>query len=179
MTFLIAFIIVTAICGAGMWKLVRVHHARIAGLDDLAGQTCPIDLQAFENLTDPAQTEFLRRKLSRKAFISIQRQRNLAALDYVHRIMLNASILTQLGSAALSNPDPEVVQAAQAMVNSALRVRVLATLAFMKLYLESVLPGYTVSAAGVFADYRRLTESAILFTRVQRPAFAGSLNAML
>jgi hypothetical protein len=179
MTFFIAFIIVTTICCFGMWRLVRVHHTRIAGLDDLAGQTRPIDLQAFQNLTDPAQTEFLRRKLSRRDFITVQRQRNLAAVEYVRRIALNASILAQLGSAALSNPDPEVARAAQAMINSALRVRVLATMAMFKLYLESTLPGYTVSAAGVFADYRRLTESATLFTRVQRPAFAGRLHAML
>jgi hypothetical protein len=40
-------------------------------------------------------------------------------------------------------------------------------------------PTAPLAAEAVFRDYRRLTESAVLFTKLQRPAFAGRVAAVL
>jgi hypothetical protein len=55
----------------------------------------------------------------------------------------------------------------------------LATFAIIKLYAHSIIPALPLQAEDIFRDYRRLTESAVLFTRLQRPAFAGRVSAML
>ena len=52
-------------------------------------------------------------------------------------------------------------------------------LALAKLYSRALLPVLPISMESVFAGYRGLTESAVLFTRLQQPAFAGRVSASL
>jgi hypothetical protein len=103
----------------------------------------------------------------------------LAAVLYVRNIAHNAGVLIQLGQMAQLSPDGQVAEAARVMVDRAAQVRMMATLVLMKLYILSVLPAMPFAAKGIFGDYRNLTEAAILFTRLQRPAFAGRVSAML
>ncbi len=48
-----------------------------------AGQLIPVDLEAFENLTDPEEEQYLRANLSPAEFRGVQRSRIRAAKMYV------------------------------------------------------------------------------------------------
>ncbi len=160
-------------------RIARGHEARLAGLEDLQGRTEPVDLDAFRNLIDPQETEFLRRRLPPQTFRQLHRERTLAAADYVRCIAKNAAVLLQLGQVTRDNADPEIARTAQEMIRLALSVRMSAMSALVALHVQSVWPGAPFSSDEVFERYRRLTESAVLFTRLQRPAFSGRVAAML
>jgi len=160
-------------------RVVRGQSTPISNLDDLLSLSRGVDVNAFRNLTDPDETRFLRQNLSPAIFRIVQRERTLATIEYVRNISHNAGLLVTLGQLAIANPDPQLAAAAQAMLSRALHVRMLAMFALVKLYTRSVVPVLPFAAEEVFRDYRQLTESALLFTRLQRPAFAGRVNAVL
>lgn len=172
-------LLILLLVAVGLLKLVRTQHVAVSNLDDLPANTHAIDMAAFQNLIDPAETDFLRRHLSPVQFRIVQRERTLAAVEYVRRIAHNAAVLVQLGQMARLNPDPQLAESARVMVERAAHVRIMATVVLMKLYARSVVPGFPFAAEGIFRDYRTLTDSAVLFTRLQRPAFAGRVGAML
>ena len=172
-------LLVLLLVAVGLLILARGQRRVVAQLDDLAGRTQPVDMQAFQNLISPAETEFLNESLPPSQFRIVQRERTLAAAEYVRHIAHNAGVLIQLGQAARSSPDPQVAAAAQAMVESAARVRMMSTLVLMKLYAASFVPVLPFSGEGIWQQYQTLTEAAVLFTRLQRPAFAGRVGAML
>ena len=103
----------------------------------------------------------------------------MAAAEYVRRIAENAAILLRLGQAARSDPNREIALAAQQIVNRAVVVRLLAMRALIRLYLEAWMPGLTSAGADIFDRYNRLTESVVFFTRLQQPAYASRVSAML
>jgi hypothetical protein len=177
----IVVIIVIAALGAALFfiRVSRGHAEAISNLEELSGRTQSVDLAAFRNLIDPAETAFLRAHLNSASFRSVQRERNQAAAEYVERIAQNAAILLRLGQAARTNPDPEIAKAAQSMIERALVVRMIAMQALVKLKLQALLPGIDFSNLDVFERYGRLTESAALFTRLQRPAYSAHVLAML
>src|SRR3954471_13307375 len=162
----IVIVIVTVALLAALFfiRVSRGHAAAISNLDELSGRTQPIDLPAFRNLIDPQETAFLRRHLAPQDFRAIHRERTQATAEYVQRIALNAAVLLRLGQAARTNPDPEVVRAAQSMIERALVVRMIPMQALIKLRMQAMLPGIDFSNLNVFERYGRLTESAALFT---------------
>jgi hypothetical protein len=72
-----------------------------------------------------------------------------------------------------------VAQAAQALVNNGLRMRLLAMQVQAKLYGELLIPQFSTELEPVAERYRQLTEAAGLLARLQQPAFAGRVAAML
>ncbi len=159
-------------------RVSRGHAEAISNIDELNGRTQPVDTQAFRNLIDPAETEFLRRKLPPRAFRSVHRERSHAAAEYVQRIAHNSAILLRLGQAARTNPDPEIARAAHAMIERALAVRMLSMQVLIKLRIQAIL-GIDFPSLDLFERYGRLTESVALFTRLQRPAYSSHVLAML
>ena len=179
MTFVFIALVLLLLVAFGLLAIARGHRHAVSGLDDLSLKTRAVDLAAFQNLIDPAETRFLRSSLKLGEFHAVQRERMLAAAEYAQRIQHNAGVLLQLGQSARLNPDPQVATAAQAMVERAARVRLLSTIVLFKLYAQYVIPSLPFAFERIFQDYQRLTEAAVLFTRLQRPAFAGRVGAML
>lgn len=177
--FVVTALVLLAFVAFGFLLLVRSQKKTVSKLDELAGNTRAVDMAALHNLIDPDETRFLRQTLPLAQFRRVQRERTLATADYVRNIMHNAGVLSQLGQLGLTSPDPQLSQAAQVMVERAGQVRLMATLVLMKLYLHSLMPSLPFASANVLRDYRNLTEAALLFTRLQRPAFAGRVGAML
>lgn len=177
----LVLIIVGAALGSALFfvGMSKRHANAISRFEELDGRTKPVDMKAFRNLIALSEARYLEENLPAKVLRSIQRERALAAAEYVQRIAHNARVLSRLGQAARTNPDPEVARAATAMVNSALAVRLLAMRALAKLYVQAWLPQIGFSAEDVFDRYRRLTDSASLFVRLQQPAYASRLSAML
>src|SRR5271168_4481352 len=76
-----------------------------------AGATRPIDIEAFRNLTSPAEDEYLRRRLPPAQFRLVRRRRLLAMAAYVHVAASNAAVLVRVGEAALAGGDPRLADA--------------------------------------------------------------------
>jgi hypothetical protein len=177
----VVIVIVFAALFAALF-LVRVsrgHAEAISSLDELGGRTQSVDIEAFLNLIDPLETAYLRRSLSGKSLRAVHRARMQAAVEYVERIAQNAAVLLRLGQAARVSPDPEVARAAQAIMDRALVVRVSAMQALIKLKLQILLPGVDLSTLSISERYARLTEAVVVLTRLERPAHAATVMAML
>lgn len=177
----IAFGLVLAAMMASLYlvRLSRGHAEAISRLDELEGRTQPVDIEAFRNLVDPLETQYLQTRLPAKIFRKIERERALAAVEYVQRIAHNAAVLVRLAQAARTNPDPEVARAAQAMFRNAVTVRMMSMRALVKLYVQAWLPQLGLSTHDIFEGYRSLRDSAALLVRLQQPAYASRVNSML
>jgi hypothetical protein len=160
------------------WNFRR-ERILVRNLEDLAGQTRPVDFASFNNLLDTSQEQFLKQHLSSSDYRRIRRARLLATLEYVKRLAHNAQVLMRLGEAARTSSEPQVAQAAQTLVNNALRMRLLALSAMIKLYGELWVPQVSAQLEPVADRYRQLTDAAGLLARLQQPAYAGRVAAML
>lgn len=160
-------------------QAVRGQSVAVNRLEELEGRTQPVDLQAFRNLTDPREEEYLKAQLRPADFRALQRERLRAALGYVRRAANNASILLRVGEAARRNADPEIARAADELVESALKLRMYALLAVGLLHVRILLPDGGWSPARVAADYQGLRERVARLSRLQRPEYAGRIAAAL
>ena len=158
---------------------VRGQSVAVGRLEELEGRTQPLDLEAFRNLTDPQEEEYLRTQLAPAEFRAIHRERLRAALGYVRRAAHNASILLRLGEAARRNADPEIARAAGELVEGALKLRMYALLVECLLRARILVPAGDWSPARVAADYQGLRERVALLCRLQLPEHAGRISAAL
>jgi hypothetical protein len=155
------------------------HRSSIAGLDDLAGQTQPVDIDAFRNLIDPDEDEFLRTNLSPGQFRVIQRERIQSALDYIRRSTHNAACLLRLGETAARSTDPRIAQAGRQLIESALQLRANALLSTVKLRARMALPGARFSYGKLADNYQHLSGLAGQLALMQHPTHASRLSALL
>ena len=84
-------------------RISRGHAEAIARLEELDGRTQPVDIEALRNLIDPQETHYLQTRLPAKVFRKLERERALAAAEYVQRIAHNAAVLVRLAQAARTN----------------------------------------------------------------------------
>ena len=150
----------------------RIFHSRHS---DSRPQVRPVDIQAFRNLIDSDEEEFLRRNLPPADFRAVQRQRLLAAVEYIRLAAHNAGVLVRVGESARRSSDPSVAQAGERLVDTAIRLRLYAFQALVKLYVAILLPGARVSAAGLAENYERMTHVVFLLGRLQHPSRQGSV----
>jgi hypothetical protein len=159
--------------------VARGRSAPVSNLEDLAGNTRPVDLEAFRNLVDSEEEEFLRANLPAEDFCAVRRERLRAAVEYVHCAAHNASILLRLGEAARRSLDPRIAEAGQQLVDSALRLRLYSLLALARLYVGIALPQLRLSPAGVLESYQHLSGLAARLAVMQNPARAARVAAIL
>ena len=158
---------------------VRGKTSPVGELDDLVGRTRPVDIDAFRNLIDPAEEDFLRENLPASEFRAIQRERLRVAVEYVSCAAHNAAILVRLGEAARVSADPRIADAGQQLLDSALRLRLYALLSMIRLYLGIALPGVRLSAGRLVDNYQHLSSLAGQLVFMQYPARASRLPAIL
>jgi hypothetical protein len=148
-----------------------------AGANALAGQLRPIDVQAFRNLVNPMERDFLRQHLSGSQFRTVQRARLWAMAAYLQEAGRNAALLVRIGELALSTADPRTENAARELVDEALLVRRNTALALFRIYLALAWPHGTFADEGMLNSYERLSGAAMLLGRLQNPASAVRLSA--
>ena len=146
---------------------------------DLTAEIQPIDVEAFRNLLNPADAEFLRRHLDAAQFRLVQRARLRAMAAYVREAGRNAAVLIHLGQAAMAAADPRTLDAAQQLVNEALLVRRNAALALLKISIALAWPVSGDAAVHVFDGYQQLSRSAMLLGRLQNPAMPLRVSVRL
>jgi hypothetical protein len=99
-----------------------------------------LDMEAFRNLVDPAEEEFLRTSLPAHEFRRIKRERAHAALAYV-RALSDASLqFARFGDAARRSPDSLIAASGKQIANSAIYLRLRAMDASLQLTLAATFP---------------------------------------
>jgi hypothetical protein len=161
--------------------LVRIRGLGIAPIETskLADRLLAVDLEAFRNLVDPAEEQYLREQLPAAEFRYIQRQRLRAALDYIGGVSHNAAILLHVGQVARLSPDPRVAEAARQLVDDAVRLRLYALVATAKLFARMAFPGTVLESAGIVDSYQSASHRAALLGRLQNPTHAALLSKAL
>jgi hypothetical protein len=132
------------------------------GVERLAEKLRSVDVDAFRNLTDPDEEQYLRDHLGAGDFRKIQRARILTAIEYVSCVAQNAAILIRLGDAARHSPSPSTAEAGEKLVDTAIRLRLYAFHAIVKLYLGLVLPGPRVSPVRIAESYEQMTRLVVM-----------------
>jgi hypothetical protein len=145
---------------------------------NLAVSIHPIDIEAFRNLINPAEDDYLRRGLRPGQFRMVRRERLRAMAAYVEIAGRNAAALVRVGEAALASGDARVATAAQQLVNDALLLRRNATLALARIYLALAWPNSGFAAVRVVDRYEQLSGAAMLLGRLQNPGVPVRLSAM-
>jgi hypothetical protein len=138
-------------------RLAKGRSSAIGRVEDLAGRVRPVDVEAFRNLMDPAEEQFLRANLAPPEFRKIQRERLRAAIEYISCAAKNAAVLIHMGEAARRSADPSVAEAGEKLVDSAIRLRLYAFQTVAKLYVGIVIPGVRPSPVGLAESYEQLT----------------------
>jgi hypothetical protein len=154
-------------------------NSSVNRLEDLAGRTRPVDLEAFRNLVDPREEDFLRAHLLPRQFRAVHRARMRAALEYVQNTAHNAAFLLRVGEAATRSADPRIAQAGTQLVDSALRLRAYALLSGAKLYARMMFPKRRLAFGKLADNYQDLSALASQLALMQHPTQAARLSALL
>jgi hypothetical protein len=144
---------------------------------ELATQLRPVDIDAFCNLVDPEEEQFLRSKLPLGLFRSVRRERLLAAAEYIGAVSHNAAILTQVGESVRHHADPNTAQAAQELANNAVRLRLHCSLVMLKLWAAIVLPGAGLSSSTLVDRYQHLSALARCLGRLPYSSDSSEVSA--
>lgn len=160
-------VILGAVLALSFFVLGGFRAARTSRADELIRSIQPVDLEAFRNLTEPSEEEFLRSTLPPAAFRSLQRERLRAAIDYLAGVSHNAGILLQMGQVARRSQDPQVAEAGSRLTDDALRLRIYSMMAICKLGLRYAFPETAVQAGGVIDRYQHLSSAALRLGRMQ------------
>jgi hypothetical protein len=170
--FAVVALVLFVLKGIGMGRVLKDEG-------ELSQQIRAVDLDAFRNLTDPEEEEFLRANLPAAEFRAIQRRRLRAAIDYLSGVSHNAALLLQLGQTARRSPDARVAEAGRKLVDNAVRLRLYSVLATGKLCVRIVFPGAAVQPAGIVDRYQQVTEGALQLGRLQYPGRGALLSRTL
>jgi len=165
-------LILVALAFVALGFSVRLTKGRALTAEVLENPTDHIravDLEAFQNLVDPGEEEYLRVNLPPAQFRRIQRERLRAAVEYVSCAAQNAAILLRLADAGRRSPDPATAEAAEKLVNNAIRLRLYAIQAIPRLYLGMILPGARISPVRIAESYEQMTRLVVLLGCLQYP----------
>jgi hypothetical protein len=149
--------------------IARKRASTARSPETLARRIQPVDIEAFRNLVDLAEEEYLRTHLAPSQFRAVQRQRLRAAVEYVACAARNAEIMVNLGEAARRSSEVAVADAGAKLVDSAVRLRMFALRARAKLYVGILFPGVHISPAGLPESYERMNGIVLLLGRLQQP----------
>jgi hypothetical protein len=151
-------------------RAARMRAGANGDVEDLTRQIRSVDVEAFRNLLDPAEEQFLRSHLPGREFRRVQRQRLRAAAEYVHCASRNAVLLARVGEAASRSPEVSVAEAGARLLDSATQLRFLALQATGRLYLGMIFPSLPVSAVAIPESYERMAGIGMTLGRLQHPS---------
>jgi hypothetical protein len=165
-------LILVVIAFAALGLLIGLTRGRPLAtevLESPAQHIRAVDVEAFRNLIDPDEEEFLRARLPPAEFRGIQRERLRAAVEYVSCAAQNAAILLRLADDGRHSSDPATAEAAQKLVDNALRLRLYALHAIPRLYLGMIFPGARISPVRIADRYEQMTRLVVLLGCLQYP----------
>jgi len=170
MTLAIVLVVAAVITLILILRGVVSSSVQISAGTTLAHQIQPIDVEAFRNLTDPAEDDYLRQRLPASELRRVRRERLRAMAVYVQVAARNATVLIHAAQGALNSSDSYTASAARELVSDALHLRRNAAFALVRIYVALAWPNAGFPAAPVLDGYRQLHGSAMLLGRLQSPA---------
>jgi hypothetical protein len=179
MTLAIILVVTAAVALGIILRLAVTRSLQARENVGLVATIRPIDVEAFRNLINPAEDDYLRRRLPPPQFRVVRRERLRAMAAYVQVAASNATVLVRVGQGALASDDPRVLRAAQQVVNDALLLRRNSTVALARIYLALAWPSFDFAAARVVDRYEQLSGAAMLLGRLQNPTVPVRLSARL
>ena len=177
MTLAILIVLFSAFALVGFFLLLRGHLFANRSLAELAGGLQPIDINAFRNLIDEREEQFLRDNLTPTQFRRIHRERMRAAIEYIRAAAQNAGILVQLAQAARQSADPAVVAAADNLFENAMRLRLYAVQTVPRLYGSILFPAFSPTGARLADDYDTMRRQMTVLSCMQSPLRGVSASA--
>jgi len=166
---IILIVVLGAVAAISSVLMIARGRARaVRQIGQVSGEVRAVDLSAFRNLVDAGEDEYLRRRLPEGTFRRVHRLRMRAARDYVSGAAHNAAVLIRLGEAARQSADSEVAEAARALVNDAIRLRMLAAVALMRITVASIVPSVGISRLPVGEQYERVVGHLGKLGRLQK-----------
>jgi hypothetical protein len=170
---LIVFAVITlfVILRVSVSRSLRLRNTNTPGIE-------PIDVEAFRNLVNPREDEYLHSQLPAAEFRRVQRERLRAVAAYIRVAGRNATVLGAVGQAAMAASDQRTAEAARQLVDSALLLRRNTTFALMRINLALAWPSVGLSATPVLSGYERLNSSAMLLGRLQNPAIPVRISSV-
>ena len=178
MTLAIVLVIAAALALVFILGITLSRSLQVSEGTGLTGKIQPIDVEAFRNLIDPAEEEYLRRRLSASEFRVVRRERLRAMAAYVQTAGRNAAVLVRMGQSALTAGDVHTAEAARQLVDNALLLRRNAAFVLLRIYFAMAWPSSPRAAAQVLRGYERLNGSAMLLARLKNPAAPVRISAM-
>lgn len=158
----IVFVALSFIGLALILYLAKGFHATGGSLNQLASQLQPVDLNAFRNLIDKGEELYLREHLDPADFRSIQRERKLAAIEYIRCAASNAAILIRLAEVAQQSPDPAISSAAEKLLENAFRLRLYCFRVVPRLYVSVLVPSAGLVPARLADSYDTITRQVVM-----------------
>jgi len=177
MTLAIILVVAAALALIFIVRATLSRSLQVSAGTNLATRIQPIDVEAFRNLVDPAEDDYLRRRLSTSEFRVVRRERLRAMAAYVQTAGSNAAVLVRMGQAALTAGDAPTAEAARRLVDNALLLRRNAAFALLRIYIALAWPNSGLAAAPVLQGYEQLNSSAMLLGRLQNPAVPVRISA--
>jgi hypothetical protein len=166
----VAIFAVIAAVAIALVVLVRGAPGDVRMISDLTGRAIPVDLKAFKNLVDPAETAWLAARLPGPEFRRVQRCRIRAILAYATLTGRNAALLLRLGELARGSQDPRVAEAGRQMASVALSVRLYVIVATPRLAMAYVWPSRRGLLESPLIDrYAQLANDLQSLCRLQPP----------
>ena len=170
MTLAIILVIAAALALLLILSISISRGLRISEPASLATRIQAIDVEAFRNLVDSAEDDYLRRRLSTSEFRRVQRLRLRATAAYIRVAGRNAAVLVLIGQNALAAGNAETAEAARRLLDNALLLRRNAAFALFRIQLALLWPNRGLAAAPILHSYEQLSGSAMLLGRLQNPA---------
>ncbi len=172
-------LVIAAVLAVAYLVYAPISRRRQAPSDaSLATRIQPLDIEAFRNLIDPAEREYLRHRLPGREFRKVQRQRLLAMAAYVRTAGENAEILIDISEEALSASDPRTAEAARQLVDNALFLRRNTRVVLCRIWFARLWPDFGRPAVAILHGYEQLNGSAMLLGRLQNPSTPVRISAM-
>jgi hypothetical protein len=150
---------------------------QVSGDASVSKRVQPLDVDAFRNLIDPTEREYLRSRLPGAEFREVQRQRLRAMAAYVQVAGRNAAVLVNMAQGGLASSDAHTAEAARQLIDGALLLRRNAAFALLKIYIAMAWPDWDMAAAPILNGYVQLNGAAMLLGRLQNPAEPVRISA--
>jgi hypothetical protein len=162
MTITVSLIVLGVLALLFLLRLAKVRALILADEGNPSQSIEAVDVQAFQNLLDPAEEEFLHAHLPPRTFRMLRRERQRAAIEYIARAAQNALVLTRVGEAARHSGNPSVAEAGERLVDSATRLRLYTLRAVLKLYIGLYLPWLNIPTTRIADHYERTHRLVVL-----------------
>jgi hypothetical protein len=176
-----------ALLSAGLLAvlLLMVWTIRGGARRSLGEQTAPrfyaVDIAAFRNLLSQDEEDFLRSALTKSSYRKVRRARLRAVQEYLLWIAANCATLIATLRLRISNPELDSPLDTEALVQQALRLRLISLGFWTLLWIEFLLPTIHIrpsAAAKRYEDVWQFAESSFR-TKVLEPVVVSSQTGSL